>query len=259
MGDLIPTLIAIVVDLNAKVEDEITLNIYVFSNLRVIGRFRGLWPSLLELHSWISAHWEPILIGRVQIYPPTKGFLIIIFKNSLNINKVLCEHFWCWEDKFSLMLKPWHPDFNPSTKAFEKMPLWVRLPNLPLHLWFDSLLEAIGNALGDFLMVDIDSSSLLHSTYACLLVEMDISKGLPVEILIKTSKGSWVQSLNYERTPFRCRRSFQTGHVVAQCDRDRMPREASWWKDAIVQHYTVEKKAEKQRNFSQVPGRGGKA
>ena len=48
-----------------------------------------------------------------------------------------------------------------------------------MHLWLDYVYEAIGEAIGDFLYVDSDTLDILELTYALLLVEMDISKGLP--------------------------------------------------------------------------------
>lgn len=147
------------------------------------------------------------------------------------------------------MIKPWHADFNPASETFSKILIWVRLPYLPLHLWFDPLLEEVGDALGDFLLVDAATSNILHSTFARILVEMDVSKGLPAEILIKTSKGSWIQSLDYEGIPFRCRRCFKTGHAAAQCGFEKKA-STSWWKGASQQHYTVEKNVDHHRSFS---------
>ncbi|GLJ44533.1 hypothetical protein SUGI_0935070 [Cryptomeria japonica] len=86
------------------------------------------------------------------------------------------------------LLKSWYTNFNPSTKSFDKIPLWVKLLNLPLHLWFDSYFERLGDSLGSFLMVDECSSNLLHSTYARILVEMDVNDGIPTKISIQSSK-----------------------------------------------------------------------
>lgn len=98
--------------------------------------------------------------------------------------------------------------FSPINKVFDMIMLWVRLPNLLLHLWFDSCLEVVSDALGTFLMVDEGSSNLLHYTFSWILVDMDISKGLPEEIMIKTTKGCLTRPLDYEGVPFRCRLYF---------------------------------------------------
>ncbi|GLJ54101.1 hypothetical protein SUGI_1158490 [Cryptomeria japonica] len=103
------------------------------------------------------------------------------------------------------MLKPWHLTFNPESESFDRTPLWIKLPNLPMQYWFDSCFEVVGNSLGMFLMADEDSLNLLHTTFARLLVVVDVTMGLPSEISITSSKGSWLQSVDYEGIPFRCR------------------------------------------------------
>lgn len=109
----------------------------------------------------------------------------------------------------------------------------------------------MGEALGDFLQVDDESSDIFHSTFARILVEMDVSKGLPAEVVLKSSKGSWIQSLDYEGIPFRCRRCFKIGHATAPCEFEKKAKKATWWNGAS-QHYTVEKKSDQHRSFFEV-------
>lgn len=90
-------------------------------------------------------------------------------------------------------------------------------------------------------MADEGSLNLLHTTFAQILVETDVSKVLPSKIFITTSKGSWVQHVDFEGVPFRCRRCFKTRHNTASCDRHRVERPTTWWKEVTPQHYTVEK------------------
>lgn len=181
-----------------------------------------------------------------------KGFFIANFEIGKERDIILCDHYFSWEDKFMLMIKPWHEDFNPSSESFNKILIWVWLPNLPLHLWANPLLEEVGDALGDFLMVDDKPSDILHSTFARILVDIDVSKGLLVEIVLKSSKGCWVQSLDYEGYLFRYRRCFKTGHAAAQCRLEKKTIAASWSKGASELHYTIKKKYEQPRSFSQV-------
>ena len=65
----------------------------------------------------------------------------------------MCDYNFSWEERFPLMAKPWHKDFDPLTKYFNKIPVWVKLLNLPMHLRLDSVLESIGEAIGDFQIV----------------------------------------------------------------------------------------------------------
>lgn len=77
------------------------------------------------------------------------------------------------------MAKPWYVDFDLLIESFNKIPLLVRFPNLPLHLWLDYVLEVVGEALGDFLLIDTTSCNVFWMTYSHILMEIDISKGLP--------------------------------------------------------------------------------
>lgn len=56
-----------------------------------------------------------------------------------------------------------------------KMPMWVKLYNLPLHFWYIKVLASIGNALGKFLKVDSERLSKDIYTFARICVEVDLS------------------------------------------------------------------------------------
>ena len=90
----------------------------------------------------------------------------------------------------------------------------MRLPNLPLHFWQDFVLEVLGDALRDFLLVDSVSSNVYRTTYGCILVEMDTSKGLPAMLKLASPNGSWIQILDYEGIPFRCNKFYKTSHLT---------------------------------------------
>ena len=93
----------------------------------------------------------------------------------------------------------------------------MRLPNLPIHFWENSIFREIGEALGDFRIVDSQSFEHFHSTYARIIVDIDASKGLPAKIFLNHSRGSWTQLLDYEGLPFRCKKFFNTRHMAATC------------------------------------------
>lgn len=62
--------------------------------------------------------------------------------------------------------------------------------------------------------MDEATSDILHPTFVQILVEMDISKGLPEKICLASPRESWTQLLDYEGIPFRCRKCHLTGHVA---------------------------------------------
>ena len=92
--------------------------------------------------------------------------------------------------------------FYLTSESFTNFPIWVQLPYLPFHLWVESLLEVVGDAIGYFQVVDSKSLNILHTNNACILVVVDISKGFPEKIKLEVPNGSWIQTLDYEGIPF---------------------------------------------------------
>ena len=78
-----------------------------------------------------------------------------------------------------LYLNGWTSDFNPEADTPKAVPVWVRLPNLPMHCWNPKSLHTIGNALGKY--IDMASTK---DQYACarICVEVDLEVGLPEAI-----------------------------------------------------------------------------
>ena len=73
-----------------------------------------------------------------------------------------------------LFLAPWSLGFNQEGEI-TTAPVWVRLPNLPLHLWGKNTLVDIGNKLGHYL----DSADPKGGQFrcACICVEVNLEKG----------------------------------------------------------------------------------
>jgi hypothetical protein len=94
---------------------------------------------------------------------------------------------------------------------------WVLLPGLPIHLWNEATLMAIGNSLGS--LISVDSHNLNASTrkVAQLLVEIEIHHGLPKVLEIDLWGRKTIQRLDYIGIPFRCNICHCTGHLSQDC------------------------------------------
>ena len=71
----------------------------------------------------------------------------------------------------------------------------------------------MGDTLGRFLTVDFERALQSLYTYARICVEVDISKGLLDQFIIKVGDFVWTQILDYENTAFCCRHCHQAGHL----------------------------------------------
>ena len=99
-------------------------------------------------------------------------------------------------DSRGLYLKKWTPDFDPELDIPSVIPVWVRLPHLPLYCWGDELVRAIGNAVGKY----INWSEPKDNMQACarICVEVDVGKGLLEAIKLKVDDWTHIQQLDYE-------------------------------------------------------------
>jgi hypothetical protein len=100
------------------------------------------------------------------------------------------------------MLKKWRLAFNPETKYFSLRHLWVMLPGLPLYLWNEGALTAIGNNLGSFIMIDKKNLEASNRKVARVLVEMDVHLGLPETMEVEWRGICCQQRLDYLGLPF---------------------------------------------------------
>jgi hypothetical protein len=115
------------------------------------------------------------------------------------------------------MLKKWRVSFNPETEYFTFQHFWILLLGLPLHMWNEGALKDIGDALGSFISVDRGLLTSPVRKVCRILVEMDISRGLPETLEIEWRGRCLLQRLDYLGIPFRCSLCRSTGHLRRDC------------------------------------------
>jgi hypothetical protein len=76
------------------------------------------------------------------------------------------------------MLKRWRLIFDLKHEYFSFRHLWVLLSGLPLQLWNNKALEAIGNSLGHFIKLDEEALLSNDCRMTKILVEVDVHGGL---------------------------------------------------------------------------------
>lgn len=127
----------------------------------------------------------------------------------LNRNWVVCNS--------PLLLKPWHPLFDASSERVDSVPLWVRLPGLPLQYWKLQHLREIGNILGKFLEADLSFLETNQRQVARILVNVNIRDGLAEDMQLIWGPFVYKQVLDYENVPFRRRHCHAYGHPASEC------------------------------------------
>ena len=125
-----------------------------------------------------------------------------------------------------LYLNRWTPDFDPEVDVPKEVPVWVRLPNLPVHCWNIQTLEKFGNALGIY----IDKAEN-KGQYSCarICVEVDLEAGLPEAVKLKVGTWHHYQKLDYEQLPFKCHHCHEHNHFQRNCPKIQIQEEGEGW------------------------------
>ena len=189
-------------------------NVQYLKDHALIGKFIGFWPNEKALSWWINTTWKPQ--GHYDLQLGAKGFFTVVFFNPEDRVRIFDNGPYFFHSA-GLYLRIWKDRFNPDTENMTIAPVWLRLYSLPTEYWKEEILTDIGNALGEFVKISEQTKQVRYVSYARLCVYLDISKDLPEAIELTHDDEEWVQTIDYEQLPFRCRRCHEHGHLFRYC------------------------------------------
>ncbi|WMV45432.1 hypothetical protein MTR67_038817 [Solanum verrucosum] len=171
----------------------------------------GTTPSIGAMERFIMGQGKfstkPIILYHID------GYFVVRFANEEERDMVLCSgphHFL----RRPVIMKPWVPKFNFKEEILTTIPLWVKLPNLPLNCWNSVVLSKIGSSVGKPLYDDECTTQTSRISFARILVEVDLTRPLEKVIKIQDPKGKIVeQKVWYEWKPIFCQKCLQVGHA----------------------------------------------
>lgn len=145
----------------------------------------GTKPTLGTIDRFINN--QPKFTRKPIILYHGDGYCAIRFANKEDRDKILCLRPYHIMRR-PVIIKPWTSDFNFKEEILTTIPLWVKLPNLPLNCWNTVVLSKIGSKLGQPLYVDECTTQASRITFARIMVEMDVTKELPKEVKIQDAR-----------------------------------------------------------------------
>ncbi|XP_073015540.1 uncharacterized protein [Primulina eburnea] len=193
-----------------------------------------------QVISSLSAHFRFALIGRIsgnRGLTPNKDIL-----SALSCTGLLGSHtvrflprgymvltLSCEEDYLKFWERPditirtvvirfskWTPEFKYEEDS-SIAPVWVRFPDLPLHLYAKKSLYPIAMILGNPVMVDEITADVSRGSFARVCVEMDVLQPRPDKIWVGWGDHFQVVEVIYERVPRFCSKCKMLGHSLDFC------------------------------------------
>ena len=101
-------------------------------NRALVGKFKFIKLSILEILEWIHLKWKSIIKEAARVFMLMNGWICFQFIFEEDRKKI--DIFWVIE-KGSLVLNRWHSDSCPWKEKIKKRPLWVMFPVFPLDCW----------------------------------------------------------------------------------------------------------------------------
>ncbi|XP_071739330.1 uncharacterized protein [Rutidosis leptorrhynchoides] len=149
------------------------------------------------------------------------------FRSIEGMNEVIEKGPWIVNGK-PLFVDKWNPDINIEKVEPNKLPLWVKLVNVPLKAWNTKGLSTIASKLGNPLVMDSMTASMCHNgvgrvSYARVMIEVEAAKGYPdhIDIRYKDSmnltKGIKKVKVEYDWKPALCQHCAVFGHNHDVC------------------------------------------
>jgi hypothetical protein len=161
-----------------------------------------------------------------DMYYNNEGYFVLRFHSHKERDDVLLKGPYTIRN-MPMLLAEWKPNFNLKNDMMRTIPVWVQLPQLPLHLWGPKNLGKITSVLGTPLMTDECTANRYRISYARILVEIDVTQELITEITITNEKGDKMQQqVEYEWRPPYCSKCHRFGH---KCEEKQQKNPTKKW------------------------------
>ncbi|GAV83448.1 DUF4283 domain-containing protein [Cephalotus follicularis] len=103
---------------------------------------------------------------------------------------------------YHLTLRKWAKGMSLKLEEFSSIPVWVKLSNVPVHLWTKLGLSYIASVLGKPLYMDAQTTNRQVLTYARVCVDMSATSSFPISILLDVDDGiSTIVGVKYPWKP----------------------------------------------------------
>jgi len=158
----------------------------------------------------LEAVWK--LSGGFDLMEVGNSFFMIKFNEEDDKTMVINGGPWMIFDHY-LAFRQWSPTFNAATATIDKTMAWIRIPNLNLVYYDESLLWTVASMVGTPVKVDMHTLRVARGKFARLCVEIDLTKPVVGKVGIN---GEWY-NVQYEGLHLICTQCGCYGHTLKDC------------------------------------------
>ncbi|KAI0498597.1 hypothetical protein KFK09_019487 [Dendrobium nobile] len=111
----------------------------------------------------------------------------------------------------------WTQSFNPNSLKGLTSPIWIRLPNLPLHCWDEINICRIASMVGKPYLIDGNMFQWSRREFRRICVRIELDAKLPTGVWVEGANDKFYQKIEYEKIPSLCYGCGKIGHSKDNC------------------------------------------
>ena len=195
------------------------------------GYFVGKRLAFPIVENYVKNTWAKFGIRKVMMN--AAGFFFFKFDTQLDMKRVLESGPWLIRS-VPIILNIWTPESSLVKNDVSKVPVWIKIHDVPLVAFTEEGLSLIATKVGTPILLDSATTTMClnswgRSSYARALVEVDAAKDLKENLIIGIPKmvgedfTSVTLRIEYEWKPPRCSTCMVFGHNVEHCPKHVKP------------------------------------
>ncbi|XP_010463475.1 PREDICTED: uncharacterized protein LOC104744160 [Camelina sativa] len=154
--------------------------------------------------------WKPK--GAMYVMDLPRQFFMVRFEQEDEYLAALIGGPWRAFGSY-LMVQAWSPDFDPLKDEIVTTPVWLRLSNIPISFYHQSILMSFARGLGKPIKVDLTMLKFERGRFARICVEVDLRNPLKGTILVNGKR----YFVSYKGLSNICSGCGLYGHMVHAC------------------------------------------
>ncbi|GAV59562.1 DUF4283 domain-containing protein [Cephalotus follicularis] len=181
----------------------------------LVGYFVGKRISFKAVKEQLEKKWKKW--GGVSVITGDNGTFLFNFDNSAARDLVLSNGPWEVWGAY-LALRQWEEGMSLSMDSFSRIPVWVKLYNIPAELWTKPGLSYVASVLGVPLCMDATNTAGNRLSFARVCIEMKASSCFPSSYKVRWRNDTLIDVMvQYSWKPLACSVCRVFDHSSKQC------------------------------------------